>query len=198
MDTEEMYRRGYADAERGEPNPFYYQHYYHYRRGFDHGRRGLGLPLPGRRRIPWRGILLLLIAAAAAVVVAQYLRQPTAPVAAPATSQPVVVSTTRPATATPRPTEIPNTPTPTQVSITLRVGGKAVVANIAGNTLRARRQPSLKSPVQAGFRTGQQVTILEGPVEADGYTWWRVENANGSGWSAQGSPEGVVWLVPSE
>ena len=44
MDTEEMYRRGVADAEQGEPHPFYYQHYYQYRRGYDRTRRSLGLP----------------------------------------------------------------------------------------------------------------------------------------------------------
>ena len=44
MDTEEMYRRGIADAEQGEPHPFYYQHYYQYRRGYDQARRRQGLP----------------------------------------------------------------------------------------------------------------------------------------------------------
>src|SRR5215470_7015826 len=44
MDTEEMYQRGLADAERGELHPFYYQHYYHYRRGYDHARRSLRRP----------------------------------------------------------------------------------------------------------------------------------------------------------
>src|SRR5690242_6777605 len=41
MDTEEMYERGVADAEQGDPHPFYYQHYYHYRRGYDKARRHL-------------------------------------------------------------------------------------------------------------------------------------------------------------
>mgnify|MGYP007071095895 FL=1 len=44
MDTEEMYRRGVADAEHGEPHPFYYQHYYQYRRAYDNARRSKGLP----------------------------------------------------------------------------------------------------------------------------------------------------------
>src|SRR5215218_2253793 len=43
MDTEEMYRRGIADAEQGEPHPFYYQHYYQYRKGYDRARRSRGL-----------------------------------------------------------------------------------------------------------------------------------------------------------
>src|SRR5262245_7226595 len=44
MDTEEMYRRGVADAAQGEPHPFYYQHYYQYRKGYDRARRSRGLP----------------------------------------------------------------------------------------------------------------------------------------------------------
>src|SRR5829696_4442183 len=43
MDTEEMYRRGVADAAQGEPHPFYYQHYYQYRKGYDRARRSRGL-----------------------------------------------------------------------------------------------------------------------------------------------------------
>jgi hypothetical protein len=43
MDTEEMYRRGLADAAQGDPHPFYYQHYYQYRKGYDRGRRSRGL-----------------------------------------------------------------------------------------------------------------------------------------------------------
>ncbi|PMP76601.1 MAG: SH3 domain-containing protein, partial [Chloroflexus aggregans] len=34
-----MYELGAADAERGEFNPFYYQHYYYYRLGYDSVRR---------------------------------------------------------------------------------------------------------------------------------------------------------------
>ena len=49
MDTEEMYQRGVADAERGELHPFYYQHYYHYRRGYD---RGAGYFDPRRTHRP--------------------------------------------------------------------------------------------------------------------------------------------------
>jgi hypothetical protein len=42
------------------------------------------------------------------------------------------------------------------------------------------------------------VRIREGPVEADGYTWWRIEGQSGAGWSAERSKEGVVWLQPVE
>jgi hypothetical protein len=40
--------------------------------------------------------------------------------------------------------------------------------------------------------------VVEGPVEADGYTWWRIESDRGTGWSAQQSQDGVEWLKPVE
>src|SRR5689334_15870409 len=70
MDTEEMYRRGIADAEQGEPHPFYYQHYYQYRRGYDQARRRRGLPggfydMRRRRLIRLAAVVLVLAAAGA-------------------------------------------------------------------------------------------------------------------------------------
>jgi hypothetical protein len=43
---------------------------------------------------------------------------------------------------------------------------------------------------------GSEVTLREGPVEADGYLWWRVEAAELTGWVAERSPEGVAFLEP--
>jgi hypothetical protein len=38
--------------------------------------------------------------------------------------------------------------------------------------------------------TGQVVTILEGPISADGYTWWRIDDGAGNtGWAVQGDGE---------
>jgi uncharacterized protein YraI len=62
--------------------------------------------------------------------------------------------------------------------------------------LLARSGPGTNEPVQARFTEGTQVTIVEGPVEADGYTWWLIEADNTNGWSADSSPEGLVWLEP--
>jgi hypothetical protein len=52
--------------------------------------------------------------------------------------------------------------------------------------------------VRVGFKEGERVRIREGPVEADGYIWWRIEGQSGAGWSAERSKEGVVWLQPVE
>jgi len=50
--------------------------------------------------------------------------------------------------------------------------------------------------VTAVHDEGEVARILEGPVEADGFTWWKIEGESGTGWSAQQSKEGVVWLQP--
>lgn len=42
-----MYERGVLDAEQDDLNLFYYQHYYHYRKGYDRTRRRLKQPHSG-------------------------------------------------------------------------------------------------------------------------------------------------------
>jgi hypothetical protein len=78
----------------------------------------------------------------------------------------------------------------------LQPGSPAQVVNVGEAPLRARRGPSINEPVQARFPAGTQLTVLEGPVEADGYIWWRVEADGASGWSAERSQEGTIWLEP--
>jgi hypothetical protein len=79
----------------------------------------------------------------------------------------------------------------------LQAGAPAQVVNVGEAALLVRGQPGTGQPVQARFPEGTQVTIVEGPVEADGYTWWRIEANNISGWSAEGDPEtGTTWLQP--
>jgi hypothetical protein len=77
----------------------------------------------------------------------------------------------------------------------LQIGASAQVVNTDGR-LRGRKQPNLKAAAIAAFKAGERVRILEGPVEADGFTWWKIEGKSGTGWSAQKSKEGVVWLQP--
>lgn len=195
MDTEEMYQRGVADAERGELHPFYYQHYYHYRRGYDRTRRHLRRPRIDGGTQGWSRLaiaLLVLIAIGSFVVLrarSQPAAVPTALRSAPATRTVATTSVRTPIF----PTITPSPPAPV-----LQVGGSALIANTEGRPLRGRQEPSLKSPVRVSFKEGEQVKIQEGPVQADGYTWWRLEGSSGMGWSAERSPEGVVWLQPTQ
>src|SRR3954447_654271 len=152
MDTEEMYRRGVADAAQGEPHPFYYQHYYQYRKGYDRARRSQGLaggyqtlyrqrrgwlPGGGGNVLVGAGIVLL----GGAIFFSMRMR-----------SQAATVPTSMPASALAVPTRLPTrtpifpTPTlePTKAPVVLQVGAGAQVVNTEG-TLRGRKQPNLKA-----------------------------------------------------
>lgn len=198
MDTEEMYRRGIADAERGEAHPFYYQHYYQYRRGYDRARRSQGLP-GGFYDVRRRRITRLAAATLVLAVVAggYWLWRGRAQNTASALNPSAVSSTLAP----PTPSRTPIFPTPTVAATptpaVLAVGGSARVVNTEGAALRSRKQPRLNAPTTATFKEGDTVRVLEGPIDADGFTWWRIEGSGGTGWSAQQSKEGLVWLQPA-
>ncbi len=63
----------------------------------------------------------------------------------------------------------------------------------AGADLNLRTEPSLDSAVLTQLQPGDAVTILDGPVEADGYTWWKMSTEDGTeGWAVN-IPE---WYEP--
>lgn len=195
-----MYRRGVEDAARGEPHPFYYQHYYQYRRGYDRTSRR------GWRLLGWSGgrgnsrkiamfALMIIVAGLGAFFVLRPRSQVTLTppiIAAPPTVHKPEPTPTRP------PVFPTAAPSPLVVPPTLHVDGMAIVVNTEGAALRGRSKPGIAAPVVATFQEGEQVRLLEGPVQADGYTWWRIESKNGVGWSAQQSQEGIDWLRPAE
>ncbi len=196
--SDEMYERGALDAERDELNAFYYQHYYYYRKGYDGTRRRLRRSTtPGvesRPRAIWLAISLVLV-----IVVgsgAWLLRERFDPVAAlPLTpiARPPLQTSPRPS---PRPTLTQPAASPTPIAVpVLAVGRRARVANLNGAPLRARANPGVNQPIVARIAEGSEVTLLEGPTQADGYIWWRIEGEAGSGWSAQGNPEGTVFFL---
>lgn len=185
-----MYERGVEDAEHDELNSFYYQHYYYYRRGYDSARRRARATDRQLAPVALLALALLALAAGAWWFVgrdsspAEVQQVATAPAAAP---------TARP-TRVPTPTAAPTvTPTPPP---SLAVGGRARVVNLNGSPLRAREGPGLNSGVVARIPEGSEVTLRDGPVEADGYSWWLVEAEVGSGWAAGRSPEGAIFLEP--
>lgn len=193
MDTEEMSRRGAEDAEHGDLNPFYYQHYYHYRRGFDRIRRQ-------RRSRTMRGWLAAAVGVGLVVTTAVFflLRSPKSqepPTTGIALATIAVTATPRPLF--PTPTLPPTATTQAEQTTGLQINGFAIVSNTAGKSLRARSKPSLTAQIQATFREGERVQLLEGPVDADGLRWWRVEGEQGSGWSAELSPNGDTLLAPA-
>jgi hypothetical protein len=200
VSSDEMYRQGVRDAEHDDLNLFYYQHYYYYRKGYDHARRSRLVSSGIGRHYLQRALLVIGIVAIVGMLVSigmPYFRSEgsssPAEGAATVTDEP---RTEPEPTATPVPPTPTPTPTPTPDPNTLHAGGMAEVVNVGSSVLRARAQPGTTHPVQVGFPQGAQVQVLDGPVDADGYVWWHIEGERGSGWSAEADQEGKVWLRP--
>lgn len=76
----------------------------------------------------------------------------------------------------------------------LQAGQAARVTAPAGLNMRTTASSSGALVLQLG--TGQLVTVLEGPVEAENFTWWQVDDGQGNtGWVADGDAE-TEWLSP--
>ena len=80
----------------------------------------------------------------------------------------------------------PATTQPTEIG----PGALVVVTGTGGAGLRLRALATTDSEVIAMAREDTVLTVLEGPVEADGYTWWKVRTPDAEeGWGA------ADWLV---
>jgi cell division septation protein DedD len=91
------------------------------------------------------------------------------------TPSPTATDTSTP-TPTPSPTLTP-TPTPTPTPILAEVGGTG------GQGVWMYRQPGLQGGKISALRDGTVLTVVGGPVEADGYTWIEVIDPRGRlGW----------------
>lgn len=92
-------------------------------------------------------------------------------------------------------------PTPTPIPAAARflaIGHPATVNTDRGENLRIRWQPSTASDIVVSVPDGTIVTIIGGPVEAEGYRWWNVRTEDGTeGWAVESVPQdGVQTLVP--
>jgi hypothetical protein len=74
----------------------------------------------------------------------------------------------------------PNAPSPRLV-----IGKMARVTPGTANNLR--EMPSKSAKALAQVEAGQFINVLEGPVCADGFAWWRVNAMDQEGWMAEGS-----------
>lgn len=98
----------------------------------------------------------------------------------------------------PPPTSIatPVSPAPPPTTGTLRVGGIAQIFTTEGDALNVRSGPATNFDVLTQFPSGTQVNVIEGPVESNGFTWWRVQAPDGQiGWVVQAA-DGVQTLIP--
>ena len=71
-------------------------------------------------------------------------------------------------------------------AVGLQVGGTAYVAQAGGLPLRLRSSPGLAADSVIGrLPPGTQMTLLGGPEDHDGYTWWHIRTSGGEeGWVA--------------
>jgi uncharacterized protein YgiM (DUF1202 family) len=116
--------------------------------------------------------------------------------AAAATATPLVNLSTPEPSAAETPTAAPTaTFTATAVPGTaLAVGQPARV--VAPDGLNMRDQPSSSGELLLLLGANQRVTVVEGPTEAEGFRWWRVDDGGGNvGWVAESDGE-TEWLSP--
>ena len=97
------------------------------------------------------------------------------------------------------PTQTPEPPTPTATSTpsdptevvlpegVIGVGIYVQVIGTDGAGLRMRSEPGLSGTVNFTALDAEAFLVIDGPVQADGYTWWHLEapyDQTRNGWSA--------------
>lgn len=105
-----------------------------------------------------------------------YSRPAPVPVAASTAVLNIIsVPTATPILPTPMPTALP-TPTsnlpPSPEAGSLSVGAFVQISGTGGDGLRIRSEASLQGAVQALGIEAEVFQITDGPLEADGYSWW--------------------------
>ena len=99
-------------------------------------------------------------------------------------ADPVYAPTPQPSIATITPTTIPM-PSPL-----FHVGQTVRVQTIDGEILNLRAAPTRKSDILVYIEDDTQLELLEGPVEAEGFHWWRVHTPDGlEGWVVENDGE---------
>lgn len=65
----------------------------------------------------------------------------------------------------------------------LQEGDRVIFIGLGEECLSIREQPTILANRTICMADGSEAIILEGPVEADGYTWWRVAGDGFNGWA---------------
>ncbi len=65
-----------------------------------------------------------------------------------------------------------------------------------GNNLKLYEGTCLESSVITQFTSGTRVTVLDGPIAAEGMAWWRVRHSGMTGWVIEGQ-DTAIWLQGS-
>lgn len=99
------------------------------------------------------------------------------------TGSPIILTTPPPGVATQPPGQgtTPEPPAGGEIAI----GATVAVANSGGTGVNFRTEPSTESEIIDVLLDGTQLTVIDGPLDAEGYTWWQVEGDAGTGWLVQ-------------
>ena len=104
-----------------------------------------------------------------------------------------VVTKVAAATRTPKPTQPPVLPSETPTSGfflpegVIGIGAYVQVTGTEGAGLRMRIEPGLNGVISFSAMDCEVFLVIDGPVDADGYTWWHLEapyDKTRNGWSA--------------
>ena len=105
-------------------------------------------------------------------------------------------ATRPPVTPTLPPTRVPPTPTLRPAPTALGTDVLAKVTPPEGVTLKVRDRASTAGKLLGELERDAEVAIVDGPVDANGFKWWKVDNRKGLvGWSAEGVGN-EKWLLP--
>jgi hypothetical protein len=144
----------------------------------------------GRRGLPlWPLVVIVLLIAVVFISLWNPFTPPTQPTVEIIPTVTSALPTLAPfptATATPKSTPTPSVPTE------ISVGGYVKVVGAEADALSYRSGPGLNYARLTIVKDGTILEVLEGPEEADGYVWWRLEDEDGFiGWAADD------WLEPT-
>jgi len=149
----------------------------------------------GRRKLPlWPLAVILLLIAVVLISLWNPFTPPTQPTVEITPTVTPALPTVAPfptATPTPKPTPTPSVPTE------IEVGGYVKVIGAEADGLRFRWGPGMDTVTKKFIEDGAILKVLDGPEEADGLTWWRLEDPEEEdadlkiGWAADD------WLKPT-
>src|SRR5690606_543392 len=78
----------------------------------------------------------------------------------------------------------------------LEIGGKATIATSNGDALNVRSDAGTIYEIRAKARLSTSADVVDGPRDADGFTWWYIKLPDGrAGWAVQRA-DGHQTLVP--
>jgi hypothetical protein len=86
------------------------------------------------------------------------------------------------------PLPAPTSPTPPPAPGVFQIGQRVEVFGTEGQGIRFRTGPGLNYITTTILQDGAVLTVVGGPEEADGFTWWRLQMDTGAvGWAAAGN-----------